>query len=126
MTAAAAVQTTLPSAALLIHPNAWGLVKSVLDSSGLVFDPVGAYDMPRYLVSTAEPGETRNGLTARELQVLQLVAQGNDNPEIAKLLFLSLDTIKTHMAKLLRKLDARSRAQAVAVGYQRGILGGAA
>ena len=53
-------------------------------------------------------------LTERELEVLALVAAGKSNVEIASSLFVSLSTIKTHINNLYRKLEARSRTQAIA------------
>jgi LuxR family maltose regulon positive regulatory protein len=64
-------------------------------------------------------GET---LSVRELEVLRLVARGDSNVDIADGLFLSVHTVKRHVANLLRKLDARSRAGAVAVGRDLGVV----
>jgi DNA-binding NarL/FixJ family response regulator len=61
--------------------------------------------------------------TARELEVLQLVADGLVNREIGERLFLSEETVKSHVRHLLAKLQARSRAHAVAVGFRRGLIG---
>jgi DNA-binding CsgD family transcriptional regulator len=60
--------------------------------------------------------------TLREIEVLQLVADGLVNREIGQRLFLSEETVKSHVRHLLAKLQARSRAHAVAVGYRRGII----
>jgi DNA-binding CsgD family transcriptional regulator len=60
--------------------------------------------------------------TAREIEVLQLVAAGLTNREIGQRLFLAEETVKSHMRHVLRKLDAQSRAHAVAIGFQRGLL----
>jgi len=60
--------------------------------------------------------------TPREIQVLQLIAEGLVNREIGKVLFLSEETVKSHVRHLLAKLQARSRAHAVAIGFRRGIL----
>jgi DNA-binding NarL/FixJ family response regulator len=65
-------------------------------------------------------GET---LSAREREVLALVAKGTSNREIARELFISEATVKTHLTHLYGKLGARDRAAAVAVAYDRGILG---
>jgi DNA-binding NarL/FixJ family response regulator len=62
-------------------------------------------------------------LTERELQVLRGMSQGQSNGEIGHELFLSEDTVKTHARRLFRKLGARDRAQAVAVGFRRGLVG---
>ncbi|MFF2864798.1 response regulator [Streptomyces rubiginosohelvolus] len=62
-------------------------------------------------------------LSAREAQVLEQVARGASNREIARRLFISEATVKTHLIHIYGKLDVRDRAAAVAVAYQRGILG---
>ena len=61
--------------------------------------------------------------TQREIEVLQLISEGLVNREIGKMLFLSEETVKSHVRHLLAKLQARSRAHAVAVGFRRGLLG---
>ena len=60
--------------------------------------------------------------TAREIEVLQLVADGLVNREIGERLFLSEETVKSHVRHLLAKLQSRSRAHAVAVGFRRGLI----
>ena len=60
--------------------------------------------------------------TAREIEVLQLVSEGLVNREIGDKLFLSEETVKSHVRHILAKLQARSRAHAVAVGFRRGLL----
>ncbi|MFJ9566819.1 response regulator [Streptomyces fuscichromogenes] len=62
-------------------------------------------------------------LSAREREVLTLVARGTSNREIARELFISEATVKTHLTHLYTKLGVNDRAAAVATGYQRGILG---
>jgi DNA-binding NarL/FixJ family response regulator len=61
--------------------------------------------------------------TGREVEVLQLISDGLVNREIGQKLFLSEETVKSHVRHLLAKLQARSRAHAVAVGFRRGIIG---
>jgi DNA-binding NarL/FixJ family response regulator len=61
--------------------------------------------------------------TVREVEVLQLISDGLVNREIGQRLFLSEETVKSHVRHLLAKLQARSRAHAVAVGFRRGIIG---
>lgn len=62
-------------------------------------------------------------LSAREREVLALVAKGTSNREIARELFISEATVKTHLTHLYAKLGVNDRAAAVATAYQRGILG---
>ncbi|HET7549779.1 MAG TPA: LuxR C-terminal-related transcriptional regulator, partial [Gemmatimonadaceae bacterium] len=61
--------------------------------------------------------------TMREIEVLQLISDGLVNREIGERLFLSEETVKSHVRHLLAKLQARSRAHAVAVGFRRGLIG---
>lgn len=62
------------------------------------------------------------GLSPREVEVLHGVMQGESNEEIARRLYVSRQTIKTHMANVLRKLEARDRAHAVAIALHRGLV----
>jgi DNA-binding NarL/FixJ family response regulator len=68
------------------------------------------------------PTEPGHEPTARETQVLQLISDGLVNREIGERLFLSEETVKSHVRHILAKLQARSRAHAVAVGFRRGLI----
>jgi len=62
------------------------------------------------------------GMSKRELEVLQLMAEGLSNREIAKKLFVSLNTIKTHSSKIFEKMDVQRRTQAVEKAKRLGLI----
>ncbi|MCE7079849.1 response regulator transcription factor [Streptomyces sp. ST2-7A] len=76
------------------------------------------------LASRARSSRTGE-LTARETEVLRLVSLGRPNREVARELFVSEATVKTHLVHVYEKLGVKDRAAAVAVAYERGLLGGA-
>ena len=75
---------------------------------------------PAHAPSEAPPG--LDTLTDREREVLSAVARGLSNAEIAEQLFMSHATAKTHVSRLLTKLDARDRAQLVMLAYEAGVV----
>ncbi|NGN62778.1 response regulator transcription factor [Streptomyces sp. A7024] len=77
----------------------------------------------RLVGAVRKPTSAAGALSAREREVLELVAKGTSNREIARELFISEATVKTHLTHLYTKLGVKDRAAAVAVGYDRGILG---
>jgi DNA-binding CsgD family transcriptional regulator len=62
------------------------------------------------------------GITPRELEILELIAHGLSNREIAEKLFVSENTVKTHSSRLFDKLSARRRTQAVQLGKELGLI----
>jgi DNA-binding NarL/FixJ family response regulator len=68
------------------------------------------------------PSRGQMPLSRREYQVLQLVAEGMENSAIAKVLYLSVETVRTHVKSILRKLSARDRTHAVTTAFRSGLL----
>ena len=71
--------------------------------------------------ATAAASAALDQLTEREREVLELVAKGQSNAELAATLYVSHATVKTHVSRLLMKLDARDRAQLVMIAYETGV-----
>jgi len=73
-------------------------------------------------VPAQQNGAPRQALSRREHQVLQLIADGLENQAIANVLFVSVETVRTHVKSILRKLATRDRTHAVAVAFRSGVL----
>jgi DNA-binding NarL/FixJ family response regulator len=68
-------------------------------------------------------GSRANLLTQREIEVLELVAQGMTNKQIASTLYISVNTVRNHLVRISRRLDACSRTQVVARARLAGLIG---
>ena len=132
----------LERALVLAEPE--GYVSCFVDEGApmarLLYEALSRGISPAYVgrllsaVSSAEPGPPVTGqpllaqegllepLSEREIEVLQLIGQGFTNPEIAKRLYLSLNTVKVHTRNIYGKLDVHNRTQAVARGRALGLL----
>lgn len=116
------------SRVVLIVPDTWREFAQWTTAMGLTLEPVtaGPGQLQRYHLSgRPQPGSAPD-LTARELESLTLLAQGLTNREIGERLFVSVDTVKTHVSRMLRKLGARDRAHAVDIAHRLGLLSGSA
>ena len=82
--------------------------------------------LERFLVDTSAPDATTDDrlepLTAREREVLHLIARGRSNGEISAELFLAEATVKTHVGRILAKTGSRDRVQLVVLGYETGLV----
>jgi ATP/maltotriose-dependent transcriptional regulator MalT len=81
--------------------------------------------IPRRLSTPFRRNESRRaelGITPRELEILEAIAAGLSNREIAERLFVSENTVKTHAARLFDKLSARRRTQAIQLAKQAGLI----
>jgi DNA-binding NarL/FixJ family response regulator len=100
-------------------------LRSVASGDAVVSPSVTRRLLDRFLGSgTAElrDASALEVLTEREREVLLLIAQGLSNTEIARKLFLSEATVKTHVGRVLAKLDLRDRVQAVVLAYETGLV----
>jgi DNA-binding NarL/FixJ family response regulator len=95
------------------------LVRAVklVAAGGTYVDPVLAGSL-----ATADAAEKLPALTQRERDVLRLLADGLSNEEIGKALFISPETVRTHVRKAMEKLDADTRTQAVAVALRQSLI----
>jgi len=82
----------------------------------------GAAGSAGFAASSGDEARRVAMLTQREIQVLRLVAEGLSNAEIADLLVIAESTAKTHVKRILAKIDARDRAQAVVLAYRAGLM----
>jgi DNA-binding NarL/FixJ family response regulator len=97
-------------------------VRVVAGGESLLFPAAIRSLAARHAGAAAGRREPAVGLTAREEEVLVLMARGLSNGEIAGELYLGLQTVKTHVSSLLRKLGARDRTQAVIAAYESGLV----
>jgi DNA-binding NarL/FixJ family response regulator len=96
----------------------------VVADGGSLFAPSVTRRLIEKFVDQPETDDTPElaELTARELEVLRLVARGFSNAEIAAQLVVSEHTTKTHVASVLQKLGLRNRVQAVVLAYESGLV----
>ncbi|GAA4611031.1 response regulator transcription factor [Saccharopolyspora hordei] len=105
--------------------NLVSAVRSVASGDAVVSPSVTKRLLDRFLGETGgrlRDASVLDALTEREREVLVLVAKGLSNSEIAGKLYLSEATVKTHLGRILSKLDLRDRVQAVVLAYETGLV----
>ncbi|MER5795181.1 response regulator transcription factor [Streptomyces sp. NPDC001980] len=111
------------------HLDLLSAVRTVAQGEALLAPRITKRLIAAYVNRPAQPprGQTPlrrpEAVTAREREVLLLVAEGLTNAEIAERLYIGAGTVKTHVARLLTKLDARDRVQLVIHAYRSGLAG---
>jgi DNA-binding NarL/FixJ family response regulator len=110
------VDTAPEELAMAVHALALGLVIAPPDILTALYAP----SMPRGIPQATETAEEL--LTEREVEVLQLLAQGLANKQIAQLLNISANTVKFHVSSIYTKLGATNRTEAVRLGLQSGLI----
>jgi DNA-binding NarL/FixJ family response regulator len=97
-------------------------VRTVADGAALLEPSATRRLIEAYTSGTSEPGETTTALpddlTPREIEILALIAGGSTNAEIAEHLVISPLTVKSHVSRILTKMDARDRTQLVVMAYE--------
>lgn len=98
-------------------------VRAVHSGDALLSPQITRRLIERFVTAPTPVADARlASLTERERQVLQFVAQGMSNAEIAAALFVSHGTVKTHVGRVLAKLGLRDRVQAVVLAYESGLI----
>jgi len=102
-----------------------GAVRTVADGEALLSPMVTRRVIQQFTrLHRQAPPKSVSLLTSRELEVFRLITQGLSNAEIGDELFISDTTVKTHVTRLLQKLNVRDRAQAIVLAYQTDLFAG--
>jgi DNA-binding NarL/FixJ family response regulator len=96
-------------------------VRTVAGGDALLSPSVTRRVISQFTRVHQEPPKAVGTLTPRELDVFRLITKGYSNAEIGSELFISDTTVKTHVTRLLQKLDLRDRAQAIVLAYETGL-----
>ncbi|MGH3496253.1 MAG: response regulator [Nocardioidaceae bacterium] len=96
-------------------------VRTVAGGDALLSPGITRRVIQHFTQQQQAPPKAVETLTAREMDVFRLIMRGYSNAEIGRELFISDTTVKTHVTRLLQKLDLRDRAQAIVLAYQSGL-----
>ena len=98
-------------------------VQTISHGDALLAPSITRRLIEEFAASRTSPQTTRlDQLSAREAEVFRLLARGQSNREIAMALFIGETTVKTHISRILTKLDLRDRVQAVVLAYETGVI----
>ena len=98
-------------------------VQTINQGDALLAPSITRRLIEEFAASRTPPQTTRlDQLSAREAEVFRLLARGQSNHEIAEALFIGETTVKTHISRILTKLDLRDRIQAVVLAYEAGVI----
>jgi NarL family two-component system response regulator LiaR len=98
----------------------WLAIKLITPKVKTVIIEKQVFTNPGFVLNTAELNRLR--LSSRELEVLQLIAEGLSNQQIAERLFVSLNTVKTHTSNLFLKMEVERRTQAIEMAKRLGLI----
>lgn len=90
--------------------------------AGLKFKSTSTPPSPQSAIEFDPQQQIELGISSRELEVLECMASGKSNREIADALFISENTVKTHVSSLLQKLNAKRRTEALHIARSKGLL----
>ena len=107
-------------AALFAAVGIWLGLKLTRKEEVVIIKEIPVPSAEPFVLNAAEV--RRLGITKRELEILELIAQGLSNREIAEKLFVSENTVKTHSSRLFDKLSAKRRTQAVQIAKENGLI----
>lgn len=100
-----------------------GAIRAVHKGEAVLSPAITRLVIEEYLRwADVQPKDAPNGLTAREREVLQLIAEGYTNKQIAEILTISVKTVQAHRANLMRKLDLHDRAELIKYAIQKKII----
>lgn len=105
-----------------IYPDTPTLTVSLFESAVAATPATSPNEVVARVRKLLAPMSSPHQLSGREHQVLTLVSQGYSNDDIALECFISVESVKTHLTRVYRKLGVKNRAAAVAVGARQGIL----
>lgn len=97
-------------------------LKTILDGDIYIPEMHNNQDSNHYYNHSCSNVSNGNGITRRQLQVLELLASGHSNKKISSILFLTENTVKTHVSSLFRVFEASNRTECVNIARNKGVI----